>query len=140
MSSETELTALQNRTEQLARNVHTDGYRQNPLRLSFVTELRDIVGQAHQLGQKLRGEEFTEGAGPDETCGCGEEITWYDGEWLHIANPALRGTDDHNAEPADGYYDPEDEEDEDDPEPFVPGLDDDYPPGVTPGPEGDKQS
>ena len=57
MSNETELTALRNRAEQLARNLHTDGYRQNPMRLSFVTELRDIVGKAYLLGQKLHGDE-----------------------------------------------------------------------------------
>lgn len=72
-----------------------------------VAALRDIVDRAFLLGQELHGEDFTDGAGPDETCGCGEDITWYDGEWMHIANPALRGTDDHQAEPDAGYYIPE---------------------------------
>lgn len=66
----------------------------------------------------LRGGDFTSGAGPDAWCGCGERITWYGGTWMHIINPELRGTNDHDAEPGDpedvdwtGYED-EDEEDE----------------------------
>jgi hypothetical protein len=49
---------------------------------------------------ELRGSDFTDGAGPDDDCGCGERITWFGGEWLHIINPRLRGTDDHDARPA----------------------------------------
>lgn len=47
----------------------------------------------------ISGADLTEGAGPDDTCGCGEPITLYEGEWLHIFNPELRGTDDHEASP-----------------------------------------
>ncbi len=49
----------------------------------------------------ITGEDVTAGAGPDATCGCGEAITWFEGAWLHIFNPELRGTDDHEAEPDD---------------------------------------
>jgi hypothetical protein len=45
------------------------------------------------------GTDLTEGVGPDAVCGCGEPITQYDGVWLHIYNPELRGTDDHDASP-----------------------------------------
>lgn len=65
----------------------------------------------------LSGRDLTEGAGPDASCGCGEPITFYDGVWLHIINPELRGTDDHDAEPDDpdsvDWSDYEDEEEED---------------------------
>jgi hypothetical protein len=56
-------------------------------------EIRDTLEPA------VTGEELTEGAGPDDVCGCGEPITMYDGYWLHIYNPELRGTDDHDAQP-----------------------------------------
>lgn len=46
-----------------------------------------------------KGEDLTAGAGPDDTCGCGEPITMYDGEWLHIYNEDLRGTGDHEPKP-----------------------------------------
>jgi hypothetical protein len=45
------------------------------------------------------GAELTAGAGPDDTCGCGEPITMYEGEWLHIYNEDLRGTGDHDPHP-----------------------------------------
>lgn len=40
------------------------------------------------------------GQGDVADCGCGWPITEYDGEWLHIFNPALTGTDDHDARPS----------------------------------------
>ncbi|GAA4209616.1 hypothetical protein GCM10022252_76390 [Streptosporangium oxazolinicum] len=43
--------------------------------------------------------EIVDGQGALETCGCGEWITCYDGEWFHIFNPALVGADDHDAAP-----------------------------------------
>lgn len=46
-----------------------------------------------------KGEDLTEGAGPDDRCGCGEPITMYEGVWLHVYNEELRGTDDHDPEP-----------------------------------------
>jgi hypothetical protein len=55
-----------------------------------------------ELAQPLSGADFTEGASDEPVfCGCGEPITEYDGEWLHIINPVLRGTDDHDAHPGD---------------------------------------
>jgi hypothetical protein len=53
--------------------------------------------------EPVRGEDVAEGAGPDDVCGCGEPITMYDGAWLHIFNPELRGTDDHDAHPASEF-------------------------------------
>ena len=48
----------------------------------------------------ITGADVTEGASDVEAyCGCGEPITEYDGAWLHIYNPELRGTDDHDASP-----------------------------------------
>lgn len=110
--TDSQLAALQDRAEQLGKNLHADGARHNPVRASFLSELREIVSQASRLSAELHGEDFTAGAGPDETCGCGEAITWYGGTWLHIANPELRGTDDHDAEPDRGYYDPDEDEEE----------------------------
>lgn len=49
-------------------------------------ELEDLAG-------------IVEGQGPVTYCGCGEPITEYEGEWLHIYNPALTGADDHDAHP-----------------------------------------
>ena len=43
--------------------------------------------------------DLIEGQGDIDICGCGYEITEYNGEWLHIINPALAGTDDHDAQP-----------------------------------------
>jgi hypothetical protein len=45
------------------------------------------------------GDDLTEGAGPDDVCDCGEPITMFDGRWMHIYNPELRGSDDHHAQP-----------------------------------------
>jgi hypothetical protein len=59
----------------------------------------------------IRGEDITAGAGPDEHCGCGEPITWFEGEWMHIFSEQLRGTGDHTAEPGGGYYEPGEGED-----------------------------
>jgi hypothetical protein len=99
---EERLGRLLDRAELLGRNLHSDGYRHNPIRQSFLKELRGAVDQAAALGaEDLRGA----GSGPDEFCWCGDRITWHEGEWLHIINPALRGTD-HDAEPAGGYYKP----------------------------------
>jgi hypothetical protein len=35
-------------------------------------------------------------------CGCGEPVAEYNGDWFHVLNPELRGTDDHWAEPMPG--------------------------------------
>ncbi|HEU0130800.1 MAG TPA: hypothetical protein VFQ85_07395 [Mycobacteriales bacterium] len=32
-------------------------------------------------------------------CGCGDPVVLYEGEWFHVYNPALTGTDDHDAHP-----------------------------------------
>lgn len=81
-------------------------------------QLNTAVNQAQRDAEELHGGDFTDGAGPDAVCGCGEPITLFEGAWLHIINPELRGTDDHDAEPDDpesvdwsGYED-EDEEGE----------------------------
>jgi hypothetical protein len=43
---------------------------------------------------------YADHAGPgNDTCGCGEPITWYEDSWHHLYNPELRGTDDHDAAP-----------------------------------------
>ena len=39
------------------------------------------------------------GQGATADCGCGWPITDYDGEWLHVFNPELTGSDDHDARP-----------------------------------------
>lgn len=57
---------------------------------------------------EIHGDDVTAGAGPDATCGCGERITMYDGVWLHVFNPELRGTDDHDAHPDSDLHDEED--------------------------------
>jgi len=77
-------------------------------RLYTEAELDAAVDEASEI----HGCDVPDGAGPDATCGCGEPITMYDGEWLHIFNPELRGTDDHDAEP-DGPVENEYDEDED---------------------------
>lgn len=64
-------------------------------------QLNAAVNQARAGAGELRGGGFTDGAGPDAMCGCGEPITFYEGEWLHVINPRLRGSDDHDAEPDD---------------------------------------
>lgn len=70
-----------------------------------------LAGAAWQEDQPLTGADVTDGASEEaETCSCGEPITFYDGEWLHIFNPALRGTDDHDAKPGSGYYEPQEDE------------------------------
>lgn len=43
--------------------------------------------------------EIVDGQGRVEWCGCGEPMTEYEGEWLHVYNPALTGADDHDASP-----------------------------------------
>jgi hypothetical protein len=35
-------------------------------------------------------------------CSCGEKILEWRGDWHHVHNPEVRGTDDHWAEPATG--------------------------------------
>ncbi|GAA4100912.1 hypothetical protein [Actinomadura miaoliensis] len=35
-------------------------------------------------------------------CGCGEPILEWCGDWWHVHNPAVRGTDDHWAHPTTG--------------------------------------
>ena len=60
----------------------------------------DVRALAEEEPLRMVGSEFTAGASDEpEWCGCGEPITEYDGEWLHIINPVLRGTDDHDAHP-----------------------------------------
>ena len=84
-----------------------------------LTALQDQLGRWISP-PPITGGDVTDGASEEEEyCGCGEPITWYEGEWLHIYTPELRGSDDHDAEPGDGYYVPEgygdgeDEEEED---------------------------
>lgn len=43
--------------------------------------------------------DVTDGIEAHDTCGCGEPIARYEGEWMHVYNPQLRGTDDHDATP-----------------------------------------
>lgn len=72
--------------------------------------LGQIVRDAHELGRNepLTGADFTDGAWDgEEDCGCGEPITFFEGEWMHIVSEELRGTGDHVAEPAAGYYVPD---------------------------------
>lgn len=70
------------------------------------TEITGALRKAGLLDREVRGEEVTEGAGPDDQCGCGDPVTWYGGEWMHIYSEKLRGTDDHTAGPETGYYEP----------------------------------
>jgi len=60
------------------------------------------------LSSPLTGADFTDGAyDGEEFCGCGEPITYFEGEWMHIVSEELRGTGDHTAEPAGGFYIPD---------------------------------
>jgi hypothetical protein len=70
-------------------------------------EVTAVLEAVARKAAEISGGDFTDGAGPDATCGCGEPITMYDDYWLHVINPELRGTDDHDAEP-DGDYDEDD--------------------------------
>jgi hypothetical protein len=94
----------------LGRNLAADGVSgQAGFRHSALDGLRAAVNDAFKLGQELHGDTFTDGAGPDDTCGCSGRITWYRGRWVHIINPALRSADDHPATPATpagGDYEP----------------------------------
>lgn len=102
-----QLTRLMDRAETLGRNLHADGRRNNPIRGSFLDELRASADKAYRLGRELHGSDFAATAGPDDICGCAFGITWFEGRWVHIANPQLLHGDDHDAEPADGHYEPE---------------------------------
>lgn len=66
-----------------------------------LNQLAALVRQAYQLGQDetVSGDDLTEGAGPDDTCSCGEPITMLDDEWMHIYSEELRGTGDHDPAP-----------------------------------------
>ncbi|WP_329242826.1 hypothetical protein OG417_44805 [Actinoallomurus sp. NBC_01490] len=44
--------------------------------------------------------EVTDGIQAHGTCGCGEPIAYYDGEWMHVYNDQLRGTGDHDPAPS----------------------------------------
>lgn len=86
-------------------------------RNAFPDEAVLAAGLASVLG-RLTGADFTEGAyDGEEECGCGEPITWFEGGWMHIISEDLRGTGDHTAEPAGGYYVPDGMGEEDDEEP-----------------------
>lgn len=64
------------------------------------SQVRDVLNELYDETMKITGADLTDGASDEEEfCGCGEPITMYDGEWLHIYNPELRGTDDHEARP-----------------------------------------
>lgn len=75
----------------------------------ILTELRlsgyDVHDVLNEPGWGITGGDLTRGAGPDDTCGCGEPITRYEGKWLHNAIRILRsrlaaaGFDDHDARP-----------------------------------------
>jgi hypothetical protein len=43
--------------------------------------------------------QVTDGIDDIDTCGCGDPIALYDGEWCHVYNDRLRGTDDHDPVP-----------------------------------------
>jgi hypothetical protein len=43
--------------------------------------------------------DVTDGIEAHDTCGCGEPIALYEGEWTHVYNDQLRGTGDHDAAP-----------------------------------------
>jgi hypothetical protein len=108
---EQRLAMLLERVHTIGRNLAVDGVSDQPgFRHSALDGLRTAVNEAFALGAELHGADFTAGAGPDDTCGCGGRITWYDREWLHIANPALTGRE-HDARPGGGYYDPDNGED-----------------------------
>jgi len=78
-----------------------------------MTVVRDAVREAnHQLrqleaftarylqrAQDQVQEQVVEGQGETTDCGRGWPITVYDGQWLHVFNPALTGCDDHDAAP-----------------------------------------
>jgi hypothetical protein len=73
-------------------------------------KMKALVQQAYDLGTRapLTGADFTDGAyDGEESCGCGEPIAWFEGEWMHILSEELRGSGDHTAEPAGGFYIPD---------------------------------
>jgi hypothetical protein len=75
--------------------------------------LEEAVGEANHLLRQLEAftapylqhardtahHEVVAGQGETTDCGCGWPITVYDGEWMHVFNPALTGSDDHDPEP-----------------------------------------
>jgi hypothetical protein len=70
----------------------------------FHAKVNEVFQRGRMAGceeeHPIVGANFTDGASEEEVyCGCGEPITFYDGEWMHIINPALRGTGDHDARP-----------------------------------------
>ncbi|MBB2914876.1 hypothetical protein FHS43_006188 [Streptosporangium becharense] len=59
-----------------------------------------MTSEEHDVPEELTDlAEIVAGQGRVDWCGCGEPITEYDGEWLHVYNPALTGADDHDAHP-----------------------------------------
>ena len=62
-------------------------------------EIRDVLSGLWDKGREVTGKDLAADAGEDETCGCGWAITEYGGDWLHVYNPELTGSGDHDAEP-----------------------------------------
>ncbi|WP_158578436.1 hypothetical protein [Spongiactinospora rosea] len=58
-----------------------------------------MSGEPEIQDELARLADIVDGQGEVTWCGCGEPITEYYGEWLHVYNPALTGANDHDAEP-----------------------------------------
>jgi len=53
-----------------------------------------LTAAIHQLERTV-----VEGQGETTDCGCGWPITVHDDEWMHVYNPRLTGSDDHDPRP-----------------------------------------
>jgi hypothetical protein len=67
-----------------------------------VAEVRDKIAAAvpHvpiELGSAPSMYDIVEGIEEEDFCMCGWPIVSMEGEWLHLDNPTLTGTDDHHA-------------------------------------------
>lgn len=80
-------------------------------RITIASLLRPVWDSERLAGWRCRAAVRLAGAHLDHvtagqtavaTCGCGEPIAEYDGDWFHVLNPELRGTGDHWAEPTPG--------------------------------------
>ncbi|TDD29635.1 hypothetical protein E1287_30610 [Actinomadura sp. KC06] len=73
--------------------------------LRMVWDGEHVAGWRCRAAVRLAGahlDHVTAGQTAVAVCGCGEPVAEYTGDWFHVLNPELRGTNDHWAEPTPG--------------------------------------
>ncbi|MFF5265125.1 hypothetical protein ACFY4C_40095 [Actinomadura viridis] len=97
-----EMKEIEKMVGSLYDTAHRDATAERLQAMIGADENAGAIASAAVEELRYRGEvryEVVDGLEGEDTCGCGDPIVRYNDEWFHVYNPALTGTDDHDARP-----------------------------------------